>query len=136
MGDELGLRQDDTPPARRRQSHVAPCSARCAGTGLEDAGDHGAETLRLSLNGFADGMAAPARFNEAWLIVLPQGSESGDATGDVVKDAGALRPLLLKNVDTKIVAVMIARATRPVMATGAHATQRGLVSKRDMSRGA
>lgn len=52
----------------------------------------------------------------------------------VVRDLGTLRPLILKNTDTKIVAATQARGMRLVIAKGACATQRGFISRRDFTQ--
>lgn len=57
-----------------------------------------------------------------------------DSTGDIACGAGALRPLMLKNTDTKIVAAIVAHGMRPAASRGAHGSQRGFVSGRDLTQ--
>lgn len=83
---------------------------------------------------FADGAPAPAGFNEAWLVVLPKGSEAADTRGECARAADSLRPLLLKNTDSKIVAGTLARGMRPILSKAVHPTQRGFVADRDLVR--
>lgn len=96
-------------------------------------GEAGAETCLL-INGLADGLRVPPLFNEAWLAVLPKGEAALDSTGEVVRGAGALRPLVLKNIGMKIVAASVARRMRPASSRGAHASERGFVSGRDLTQ--
>lgn len=93
-----------------------------------------AQTIRLMLSGFVDGVRVPERFNEAWLVVLPKGSEDINATGDIARAADVLRPLLLQNTDSKTIAATLAWAMRRIVASGAHASQRGFVASRDLTR--
>lgn len=97
-------------------------------------GTSGARTLRRLLASFADGAKAPEGFNEAWLALLPKGEEPEDMTEHRVRAAKNLRPLLLKNTDSKIVASALARGLRPILAASVHQTQRGFVMGREMSR--
>lgn len=124
----------DVEAVLRRARRSAPGPDGISYSMWRQAGDGGAETIRLMLSGFVDGMRVPERFNEAWLVVLPKGSEDMEATGDIVRAADVLRPLLLKNADSKTTAATLAWAMRRIVASGAHASQRGFVARRDLIR--
>lgn len=98
------------------------------------AGLGGARTLCMLLAAFADGEEPPADFNAAWLALLPKGAEDEDSEENMVRTAGNLRPLLLKNTDSKAIAAALARGMRKLQAAHVHATQRGFIAGREMSR--
>lgn len=79
--------------------------------------------MQLMLTGFADGMAVPDRFNEAWLVMLHKTVEGMGASGDLVRAPEVLRPWLLKHTDSKAIAATLARAMKPIVATGAQPSQ-------------
>ena len=51
-----------------------------------------------------DSSSIPKDFNKATLALLPKGIEENDAPGNMIRDAGKVRPLTLSSVDSKIVA--------------------------------
>lgn len=92
-----------------------------------------ARTLHSVMCALASGAPAPPGFNDAWLCMLPKGREAGDASGAASRKVKALRPLSLKNTDSKTIAAATARSMRATVASEAHPAQRGFVCGRQLT---
>lgn len=95
--------------------------------------DHTAATLAEVVRAVAAGDRPPPCFNQAWLAMLPKGTEATETRQQVARSARALRPLVVKNTDAKAIASAVARTMRKIVSAKAHGAQSGFVARRDLT---
>lgn len=84
--------------------------------------------------GLPPGLAATPGFDEAWRCVDEEERCVAQRWRVHVRRADCLRPRLLKNTDSKVVAETLVHAMRPTLRKEVHPTQRRVVAGRDLVR--
>ena len=101
----------------------------------ECAGPIGASVLSGLAAALIDGACPPPDLNASLLALLPKGEEEQDTTGQITRDASSLRPLSLKNTDSKLLAGVLSYAMRRPTAAKRPPCSEGLPSgRRDLTQ--
>ena len=96
-----------------------------------ETGDAGARHLWRTQCWMAQGLPMPWGFNDVIQIFIPKGALPEDEPRSCVRQAGATRPLALKNTDNKAICAVSNAALKERFIAGAHPWQTGFVPTRN-----